>query len=240
MPRVVNEEEHALKRTEILDAAQALIYVKGYEQMSIQDILDELKISKGAFYHYYDSKPSLLEALVDRMIEQVVRLALPIIQDPREPALTKMQRFFSSVGQWKTARKDFLMGFVRAWYSDKNALLRQKLTARMMHAATPWMASLVRQGIAEGVFHTPYPDQIGMVAFAMVQSMGDVLADWALAPQPDPAKARKVVESLAAYNHAIERLLGAPPDSIVLMKPELLEAWFGNSAKDPPADPGEV
>ena len=65
-------------------------------------------------------------------------------------------------------------------------------------------------------------------------------ADWALAPQPDPAKARKVVEALAAYNHAIERLLGAPPNSIVLMKPELLEAWFGNSAKDPPADPGEA
>jgi AcrR family transcriptional regulator len=32
-----------------------LVFTKGFEQMSIQDILDELHISKGAFYHYFDS-----------------------------------------------------------------------------------------------------------------------------------------------------------------------------------------
>lgn len=53
MPRVVKEEEYAVKCNEILDVAQHLVYTKGYQQMSIQDILDELKISKGAFYHYF-------------------------------------------------------------------------------------------------------------------------------------------------------------------------------------------
>jgi len=236
MPRVVNEEENALKRAEILDAAQSLIYVKGYEQMSIQDILDELQISKGAFYHYYDSKPSLLEALIDRMLEQVMRLVLPIIQDPHEPALRKIQKFFTSVGTWKTARKDFLMGFVRSWYSDKNALLRQKMTARMLHVSGPWLASIVRQGIDEGVFDTPYPDQIGAVTFAMVQSLGELIGDWALAPQPAPAKAQRLVDTITAYNHALERLLGAPQGSIVMMQPDVIEAWFGISAKDPPGE----
>ena len=44
---------HAVRRNEILDVAQRLIYTKGYEQMTIQDILDGLQISKGAFYHYF-------------------------------------------------------------------------------------------------------------------------------------------------------------------------------------------
>ncbi|HRE26290.1 MAG TPA: TetR/AcrR family transcriptional regulator [Anaerolineales bacterium] len=236
MPRVVNEEENALKRAEILDAAQSLIYVKGYEQMSIQDILDELQISKGAFYHYYDSKPSLLEALIDRMLEQVMRLVLPIIQDPHEPALSKIQKFFTSVGTWKTARKDFLMGFVRSWYSDKNALLRQKMTARMLHVSGPWLAAIVRQGIDEGVFDTPYPDQIGAVTFGMVQSLGELIGDWALAPQPAPVQAKRIVDTIAAYNHVLERLLGAPSGSIVMMQPDVIEAWFGISAKDPPGE----
>ena len=47
------------KRNEILDSARRLVYSKGYEQMTIQDILGELQISKGAFYHYFDSKGAL-------------------------------------------------------------------------------------------------------------------------------------------------------------------------------------
>src|SRR5262245_58568880 len=54
MARVV--KEHAVRRGEILDVAQRLVYTSGYEQMTIQDMLDELQISKGAFYHYFSSK----------------------------------------------------------------------------------------------------------------------------------------------------------------------------------------
>ena len=54
MVRTIKEPSE--RRNDILDAARRLIYTKGYEQMTIQDILDELGISKGAFYHYFDSK----------------------------------------------------------------------------------------------------------------------------------------------------------------------------------------
>ena len=39
MARTVKEQEYATKRNEILDIARKLVYTKGYEQMSIQDIL---------------------------------------------------------------------------------------------------------------------------------------------------------------------------------------------------------
>ena len=59
MARIVNKEEYEIRRNEILDAAQRLIYTKGYDQMSIQDILAESHISKGAFYHYFELQASL-------------------------------------------------------------------------------------------------------------------------------------------------------------------------------------
>jgi AcrR family transcriptional regulator len=127
MARVVNEKEHALKRNQILDATQRLIYTKGYEQMSIQDILDELKISKGAFYHYFDSKPALLEAVLERMQHESKQALLPIVQDPHLDALEKLQRFFDTSVRWKTARKAFLIELLRVWYTDHNAIVRQKL-----------------------------------------------------------------------------------------------------------------
>ena len=67
MARKVNEQEYAEKRNEILEAAQRLVFTKGYERMTIQDLQAELKISSGAFYHYFGSKPAVLEALAERM-----------------------------------------------------------------------------------------------------------------------------------------------------------------------------
>ena len=86
MARMVNKEEYELRRNEILDAALRLVYAKGYEQMSIQDILAELNISKGAFYHYFDSKQALLEAMIERMAKQVISFLVPIVQDEHLPA----------------------------------------------------------------------------------------------------------------------------------------------------------
>jgi AcrR family transcriptional regulator len=60
MPRTVNATLYTVRREAFLDVAQRLVQTKGYEAMSIQDVLDELDASKGAFYHYFDSKQALL------------------------------------------------------------------------------------------------------------------------------------------------------------------------------------
>lgn len=64
MARLVKEEEYNAKRNAILDVMQQLVGTTGYEQMAIQDILDALQISRGTFYHYFDSKAAVLFALV--------------------------------------------------------------------------------------------------------------------------------------------------------------------------------
>lgn len=64
MARVVNQDAYRARKNEILDVAQQLVMVtKGFDEMSIQDILDELGISKGAFYHYFDSSRICLRPL---------------------------------------------------------------------------------------------------------------------------------------------------------------------------------
>jgi AcrR family transcriptional regulator len=71
MVRIVNEAAYAARCNAILDAAQRAVATKGYEQMAIADLLSELQISSGAFYHYFDFKPALLLALVESMGDQV-------------------------------------------------------------------------------------------------------------------------------------------------------------------------
>ena len=61
MARTLDPAAHAVKRDTFLDAAQRLIKTKGYEALSVQDVLAAVGTSKGAFYHYFDSKAALLD-----------------------------------------------------------------------------------------------------------------------------------------------------------------------------------
>src|SRR5271157_729011 len=173
MPRVVKEDDYAARRNEILAVARKLVYTKGYEEMSIQDILDEMKISKGAFYHYFDSKPALLEALIDRMGDEAEATFFPILDDPALPALEKLCRYFSNAVQWKAAQKDYMLAILRIWYSDENSITRQKMFAKMLQRVAPSFSQVIQQGIHEGTLSTPFPGQATEISLYLILGLGD-------------------------------------------------------------------
>jgi len=234
MARIIKEEEYAAKRNEILDAAQRLVYTKGFDQMSIQDILNELSISKGAFYHYFESKSTLLEALIERSLEAVVAFLSPIVQNSELPALVKLQHYLDSAAQWKSTQKDYLLGLLSIWYADENATFRQKMLTSSIQRISPMLAEIIRQGILEGALNTAYPDQVAETVLYLMQGVGDKFVEPLLKGAPTPADFQRIESAFAAYTDAMERILGAPPGSIQLIKPETLQFWFGAPKEHPP------
>lgn len=226
MARMIKTEEHAVKRNEILDAAQRLVYTKGYAQMSIQDILDDLKISKGAFYHYYHSKQALLEALIERILQQAEAIILPIVNDPHLSALEKLQRYFDSVARWKTERVDLMLALLRIWYTDDNLLVRQKVTAQGLKVIMPPLTKVIQQGMQEGVLATAYPDRVCEVIFSMMLAMADKLAEILLAPPAPKSILPQLESTLEVYTNAIERVLGTPAGTLCLIDRKILKQWI--------------
>lgn len=234
MARSVKEETHLARRNAILDSARRLVYTKGYEQMTIQDILSDLGISKGAFYHYFDSKGAVLNALVERMVtEEVLPLILPIVQDQNLSAVKKLERYFDTGLRWKSAQKPLMLALLRVWVADENAIVRQKMFTRTVSQVTPLLTAIVRQGVQEGVFTTAYPEQVGQVIIYILQGLSDMIIELLLADETelDP---RRVEHTVTAYtcalNDAVERLLGAPAGTLSLIDPEGLQQWFAPAA----------
>jgi AcrR family transcriptional regulator len=231
MPRVVKEDDYAARRNEILDMARKLVYSKGYEEMSIQDILDELKISKGAFYHYFESKPTLLEALIERMSDEAGAMILPILNDPNLPALEKLCRYFSSAVQWKAAQKDFMMALLRVWYSDTNGVIRQKVFSKMLKVVAPSFSQVIRQGIQEKTLSTAFPEQATEIILYIILGLGDKFGEIILGHEAGTNKLsakerfRVMQESVAAYTDALERVLGAAHGSMQLMDDKSIRLW---------------
>ena len=228
MVRVLKKEEYETKRNEILDVALKLLYSKSYDKMTIQDILDELKISKGAFYHYFDSKADVLDALVERMVvAQIEPMLLSIVQASDLTALEKLQRYFDTAVRWKTAEKTLMMELLKVWYSDENALARQKMLATMVEHVRPLFMEIINQGVREGAFNVLYPEYVSDVIINLVQPLGDAFARMLLSEEAMHDHALQQAEMMViAYNDALERILGAPKGSIHLMDTEALKVWF--------------
>jgi AcrR family transcriptional regulator len=225
MARVTNESEYSARRSQILDVAQRYIYSKGYEQMSIQDIVDELKISKGAFYHYFNSKQALLDGLIDQMWEEASSILKPIFEDETLPAVSKLQHYFDSAILWKSAKKEFVLALLHVWYADDNAIVRQKQQDSMLEKITPLIGTVIEQGVREGSFSSAYPAQTAEVVIHLLLGLGDTWARLLLQELPSAEIVSRVRPLIRAYTEAMERVLGAAPGSISFMDERLIAEW---------------
>jgi AcrR family transcriptional regulator len=196
--------------------------------MTIQDLLEELEISKGAFYHYFDSKQALLEALVERMGEVVVQILLPIVHDPVLPALDKFQRFLTTLNRWKVGQKAFFLALLRVWFTDDNAIVRQKLRATAIREVAPLLSEIIRQGIREGVMTVTYPNQVGEVIMSLSLDAGETVGALLLSFDPERDDMQRVESTVAVYTDAFERVLGVPAGSLTLVDDQTLKEWFAS------------
>jgi AcrR family transcriptional regulator len=232
MARITKPEEFAAKRNAIVAAAQRLVLTKGYEQMSVQDILDDLQVSGGAFHHYFDSRGALLDALIERIQHESAKPLLPIIHDPHLTAIQKLQGFLSALDRLRMDRKQDVLEAARVWYTDGNAIVRQRVDEAVFRQRAPLLAEIVRQGVEEGVFTMPSADQAGEVIMALLQGMANAHARllFSSAEERDPRwRVEAIVASHVAYMEAIERVLGAPPNSLYRADAEAVSAWVATT-----------
>ncbi len=236
MARIVKPEQYAAKRAEILNAAQRLMFRKGYERMSIQDILEEVQISSGAFHHYFASRAALLDAFIERIKEESGKPLRELIDDPKLGAREKFQGYLDTLDRLRMERKAEVVRIGRVWYSDSNAVVRLRVTEAIARQRAQLLGEIIQQGIEEGSFAVSYPDKAGEVIVVLLQGMGDRHAEllFALdqARDNDQRLIAEVVMIHAVYLDAIERVLGVPPQTFRRTNAEAVQRWIEALRKD--------
>jgi AcrR family transcriptional regulator len=223
----VNSAVYAIRREAFVDAGQQLLQAKGYEQTSIQDVLDELDASRGAFYHYFDSKAALLEAIVERMVDAAIASLAPVLADPDLSAVAKLEGFFSGIAGWKAERRDLVLALIQVWLSDDNALLREKFRQHLLVRLAPLLSAIVRQGKDEGIFSASSPDDAARVLISLLHGASQMASELYVARKANSVTFEFVERTLAAYDEAYERILGLPDGSLTVGDPATLRLWFG-------------
>ena len=226
MVRTLNPDVRTVRRDAILDVAERLIRTGGYDRMSVQAVQDELGVSRGAIYHYFDSKAALVEAVVDRIAVGIEVVMAAIADDPRLSAVAKLRGVFEAAGAWKAERRDLVLGLLQSWYSQDNAVVRERLRSVASAHLTPILERIVRQGRDEGAFTTTHPDYAAQILVSLLDGSGETVGRMVLAGLAGGVRFEDVERLFAAYNEAVERVLGLPAGSFELVDSPSLRFWF--------------
>lgn len=218
MTRQVKKPE--IRKKEILDAAQNLFFQKGYENTTIQDIIDALGIAKGTFYHYFDSKTEMLDALVQRTTSEM-RSQFDAVMGSELNAIEKFNSMFRAGAAFKMANIDVFMVILRVLYRDENIIMRSRMFKGVAEKIGPLYAAVIRQGVKEGLFNTFDPEEIADVLIKLGQSFNERICELILDRTKTPEQLCTIIErKTKLYEAIMERILGAPADSIEMFIPE--------------------
>lgn len=198
MIRIVKKPQE--RKQEIIAAARQLFQTKQYENASMQDVMDELKIAKGTIYHYFKSKEELLEAVVESMVDEDVIRKRQLISGTQGNALEKIRLL---VGMDSLA--DVNEEILEHLHQPGNIAMHTRLLAVTLVKEASLYAELIQQGCDQGLFQTETPLECAEFILTGVQ----FLTDMGIYPWLEKDLTRRA----QAFPGLIEAILKAPQGS---------------------------
>lgn len=194
-------KEPEVRKSELLDAAQKLFVEKGYAKTTVTDILNVHGLSKGVFYYYFKSKEEVMDAIIQRMVDDMTAHAKRIVANPDMTPPQKIAAILMGQGQSEEMLKD-KETMTRQFHEVQNAEMHQKSLALSIKCLAPVMAEVLKEINGANTCSTEYPQE----TIAFLLAAGQVIFDEGLFQRSDEEKARYAV----AFIELMERTLGVP------------------------------
>lgn len=195
----------------ILDAAQRLFLEKGYDNTTIQDIVDELGgLTKGAVYHHFKSKEEIMDAVGDRMFRE--NNPFEAVMGRKDLNGLEKLREMVRVNQSDRARQDMNI-------QSMPILKNPRVLAGMIEAnrkeLTPYFERLIEEGCRDGSIHTEYGKELAELI--------PLLTSLWLAPTVFPPTAEGMLKKFRFIREMLEKM-GMPVIDDEIMK--MAEEYF--------------
>ena len=201
-------------RAILIEAAQRLFATRGYDRTTVTSIIAEAGVSKGAFYHYFSSKEDILDAVTEDIARDRIADLLPIIEDETTWAVDKINRYMVLVRDWRLRNLPMLLEIAKATHRDENAIIAQKMKARLLDMATPVLARIIEQGQREELFSVQDATESASLLLHFSNSVGEAVTRSYMELAPTEENVELMYRRTDIFVEAFERILGAPERSI--------------------------
>lgn len=134
------------RKQELLQIAYRMFISRGYENTSVDEIIEEADIAKGTYYYYFETKEQMLEEVIGMMIDQEMEAAGRILQE-EIPVPQKIIGMISSLRPTQEERP-----IEGALMQPENIVMHEKIRKKIVEMAVPLLSKVVEEGIGQGIF----------------------------------------------------------------------------------------
>lgn len=198
------------RKQDLLNIAYRMFIEKGYENISVDDIIIEAGIAKGTYYYYFESKEATLEAVIEMMIEKAENIAKAALMNP----VPIPQKLASVVYAFQPNKDEIVITDVLE--RKENIVMHDKIGKKIVEVAVPILSDIVREGIAQGIFVCTNVEERVKMLLIMSQNMFDY-----------GAYSNKDIE---VYVDMLEKSLGAKEGTMSFISEFLLEGQVHSPA----------
>jgi AcrR family transcriptional regulator len=162
--RIVKNPEE--RKKEIMETAAQFFMTKGYEETSVNMIVEHLNIAKGTFYHYFASKEEILGSILENYLEKFAREIKLLTLNKEMNAYEKIQFVLKSILSSDAEPKNLTQHIE----DNKSAKLHQMMEEKFYEKFKPIIVDILKQGIEEEIFKVDYPEELTEILLMGVRS----------------------------------------------------------------------
>jgi AcrR family transcriptional regulator len=210
-------KHHDIRLNELLDIAQVLFMEKGYENATMNDVLERAEIAKGTLYHYFESKEDMLNRLIDRLSTQILERMHAIMDRPGINAIERLNLVLKENRSFKIGQGALLAFILRTLYADSNIVLRYKLSRKTTEIQVPLFTEIIGLGNREGLFHVELVGETATLIAEMIIGFSESIIPLFLDLPKIKENAGMIRRRYRALTDALTRILDAEQSSIVLV-----------------------
>jgi AcrR family transcriptional regulator len=197
---------------DIMRSAEELFMENGYEKTSMRQIAEHSGLTKGALYHHFDSKESLLDRIAAEHHRVQSESAAPVAEDTSVPPLDRLKKILDINRDMGISHIGFVSEYLKMRRDEGSVMLKERLRKYDREFFVRFAGPLLKEAQEKGECDfTAAPEMLAVFLCQMDRTVNEEIR-LIFTGEPGEKAGKLIIDIMKTYVYAVSRILSISPE----------------------------
>jgi AcrR family transcriptional regulator len=199
---------------DIMRSAEELFMRQGYEKTSMQQIAGHSGLTKGALYHYFDSKESILERMCADHYSVLADAARPVFEDRSFSCFNRIRKIIDLVRGMGMTSVSFVSEYLKVRSDESSVMLKERLRKYDKKIYAELIGPLLREAKEQKECDFASRAEILALFIHQLEQGVNEEINRVFAEHSRTEAEGRIIEIMKAYVYCLSRMLNTSPEQV--------------------------